>query len=231
MVDRSALKTGSQANRIRLIGDHLPARVTPADLDFGPGVTVQRILSSTPSEIVADVDVASDAALGKRDVGLRHSVLPAAVAIYDRVDYIKVVPDSAMAAFGDKTRARGYQQFEAIGYQRGSDGKLHTADDVELGPLDAKDVAWSLEVFYSSPGSSTDFVGKITPSGFFAPAAVNPNANVDVWVVATAKTLTGQSGQPLVGKSYMVVTVPLYTLNGRRYVRDLDRWIDDGPAQ
>ena len=159
-----------------------------------------------------------------------HSVLPGAIAIYDRVDYIKVAPDSAMAAFGDQAHGRGYQQFEAIGYQRGPDGKLHTADDVELGPLDPNDVTWSLEVFYSSPGSSTDFVGKISPSGFFTPAADNPNANFDVWVVATLSR-KGQNGKPLVGKSYMVVTVPTYTLNGRRYVRDLDRWIDDGPAQ
>jgi len=231
MLDRPSLKTGSQGNRIRLIGDRLPAHVTLADLDFGPGVTVRRMVSSTPSEIVAEVDVAADAALGKRNVSLRGSVLPAALAIYDRVDYIKIAPDSAMAAFGDQTRPRGYEQFEAIGYQRGPDGKLHTADDVELGRLDPSDVAWSLEVFYSTPGSSTDFVGKISPSGFFAPAALNPSANFDVWVVATAKTLTGPTGKPLVGKSYMVVTVPVYTLNGRLYVRDLDRWIDDGPAQ
>src|ERR1700733_7902348 len=32
--------------------------------------------------------------------------------------------------------------------------------NVELGAVDPKDVAWSLEVFYSTPGSSTDFVGK-----------------------------------------------------------------------
>jgi quinohemoprotein amine dehydrogenase len=228
MVDRPALKTDSQANRIRLIGDQFPAHMTPADLDFGPGVTVQRIVSSTPSQVIAEVDVASDAALGKRDVAFRHSVLPAAIAIYDRVDYVKVAPDSALAAFGDRTHARGYQQFEAIGYQRGADGKPHTPDDVDLGPLNADDVAWSLEVFYAAPGSSTDFVGKISPSGFFTPAVENPNANFDVWVVATVKN---NSNKPLVGKSYMVVTVPMYTLNGRRYVRDLDRWIDDGPAQ
>ena len=228
MLDRASLKAGSESNRVRLIGDHFPTRVMPADLDFGSGVAVRRIVSSTPSEIVAEVDVASDAAPGKRDVGFQQTLLRGAIAIYDRVDYIKVAPDSAMAAFGSETRARGYQQFEAIGYQRGPDGKLHTADDLELGPLDPKEVAWSLEVFYSGPFSSTDFVGKISPSGFFTPAAANPNANFDVWVVATAKR---ESNKPLVGKSYMVVTVPMYTLNGRRYVRDLDRWIDDGPAQ
>jgi quinohemoprotein amine dehydrogenase len=231
MLDRSSLKTGSQSNRIRLIGDQFPSRIAPADLDFGAGVTVRRIVSSTPSEIVAEVDVASDAALGKRDTAFQRSALAGAIAIYDRVDYVKVAPDSAMAAFGDQAHPRGYQQFEAIGYQRGPDGKLHTADDVELGPINAKDVTWSLEVFYSSPGSNTGLVGKIGPSGFFTPAAANPNANFDVWAVATVNGEKDKNGKPLVGKSYMVVTVPIYTLNGRQYVRDLDRWIDDGPAQ
>jgi quinohemoprotein amine dehydrogenase len=140
-----------------------------------------------------------------------------------------------MAAFSDQDHAPGYQKFEAIGYQRGPDGRMHTPDDVELGPLDALSglggVTWSLEVFYSNPGSKTDYVGKIDPSGFFTPSAANPSANFDVWVVATANALTAQNGKPLAGKSYMVVTVPIYTLNGRRYVRDLDRWVDDGPAQ
>jgi hypothetical protein len=88
-----------------------------------------------------------------------------------------------------------------------------------------------MEVFYQAPGNSTDFVGKVSPAGFFAPALDSPNNNFDVWVIATAKNDNDKNGRPLVGKSYMVVTVPMYTLNGRRYVRDLDRWIDDGPAQ
>ena len=32
----------------------------------------------------------------------------------------------------------------------------------------------------------------------------------NVWVVATAKTEKGKDGKPLVGKSYLVVTVPTY---------------------
>jgi quinohemoprotein amine dehydrogenase len=229
-LDRASLKTGSEASRIRLLGDHLE-HAAAADLDFGPGVTVRRVVSSTPAEVVAELDVSTDAPLGKRDVRFRGSTLPHAVAVYDRIDYIKVMPDSAMAAFGDQSHARGYRQFEAIGYQRGPDGRLHTADDVNLGPLNPDDISWSLEVFYSKPGADTDFVGKISPSGFFSPAEKNPNANFDVWVVATSKSEKDPRGKPLVGKSYMVVTVPSYTLNGRRYVRDLDRWVDDGPAQ
>ena len=230
-LDRTAFKAGSQANRIRLAGDHFPPQATPADLDFGPGITVRRIVSSTPVEITAELDVAPDAPLGKRDVHFRSSTLPGALAIYDRIDYIKILPDSSMAAFGDQAHQRGYQRFEAVAYQRGPDGRLHTPDDVELGPLDPSDLDWSLDVFYSKSGASTDFVGAISPSGFFTPAAQSPNANFDVWVVATSKTDKGVNGKPLVGKSYMVVTVPSYTFNGRRYVRDLDRWVDDGAAQ
>jgi len=231
IVDPPSLKTGSEASHIRLIGDRIPAQVTPADLDFGPGVTVRRIVSRGSGEIIAQVDVGSDAALGKRDVALFRSVAPRAIAIYDRVDYIKVTPESALAAFGDQTRARGYQQFDAIAYQRGADGKLHTSDDVELGRLSPNEITWSLEVFYEAPASSTAFVGQVSPSGFFTPAVVSPNNNFDVWVIATAKSDKNKNGRPLVGKAYLVVTVPTYTLNGRRYVRDLDRWLDDGPAQ
>jgi len=102
---------------------------------------------------------------------------------------------------------------------------------VELGRLNPNDVTWSMEVFYAAPGSSSDFVGKVSPTGFFTPAAASPNNNFDVWMIATDKVNKDKNGRPLVGKAYLVVTVPMYTLNGRKYVRDLDRWIDDGPAE
>ncbi len=231
LLDRSSLKTGSEANRVRLIGDKFPARVTPADLDFGSGITIRRIVSNTKTEVVAEVDVASDASLGKRDVALFGSVAKGAIAIYDRVDYIKVTPESALASFADQSHASGYQQFEAVGYQRGPDGRLHTADDLELGPLPHDDVTWSMEVFYEAENHITDFVGKLSPTGFFTPAAHSPGTNFDVWVIATAKDAKNKDGKPLIGKSYVVVTVPSYTFLGHRYVRDLDRWIDDGSAQ
>jgi quinohemoprotein amine dehydrogenase len=84
--DRFAFKTGAQAAPVRLIGDHLPASVTAADLDFGSGVSVRRIVSHNESEIVAELDIAADAVPGKRDISLRRAVLPNAIAIYDRVD-------------------------------------------------------------------------------------------------------------------------------------------------
>jgi quinohemoprotein amine dehydrogenase len=227
LVEPPSFKAGSNANRIRLIGDRFPSQVTPADVTVGAGITVRRIISSTPGEIVAEVDVAADALPGKRNVSFRSSTLESAVAIYDRVDYLKVTPESSLATFGSQAYARGFQQFEAIGYQRGADGRPHTADDLELGPVP---VAWSMEVFYEVDPNTQDRVGTVSATGFFTPAAANPGNNYDVWIIATAKTETGTDRKPLVGKGYLVVTVPTYTFEGRTFVRELGRWIEEGSS-
>lgn len=215
-VDRRSLKAGSSAQRVRLIGDNLPGDVAAADLDFGSGVKVRRVISHTAGEVVAELDTAMDAVPGPRDVVLRRSVLQSAIAVYDRIDYIKVSPESALARLGSDVHPKGYQQFEAIAYNRGADGKTHTADDVELGPIDA---TWSLEEFYSVYGDDDkEFVGTLSPTGFFSPALDGPNPKRkfsrnnygDIWVVATAKNEKDQDGKPFVGKSYLVVTVPAY---------------------
>ena len=214
--DRSLLKSGTQGTRVRLLAESLPAQIAPPDLDFGTGVTVKRIVSHTPTEIVAEVDVAADAVPGKRDIAFRRSVLQSAIAVYDRIDYVKVTPDSALAHLGSQQHPKGYQQFEAVAYQRGADGKAHTADDVELGPIDAN---WSVEEFYSVYGDDDkEFVGSLSSTGLFNPASDGPNPQRkfsrnnygDVWVVATAKNEKDKDGKPLTGKSYLVVTVPTY---------------------
>jgi quinohemoprotein amine dehydrogenase len=224
-VDPPSLKIGSKASSLRLMGDNIPARVTSGDINLGPGLIVRRIVRSNSSEVVAEVDVVPNAAPGKRDVRLEKSALKDALSIYDRVDYIKVTPESSLAAFGAQNYARGFGQYEAIGYQRGPDGKLHTDDDLELGTVD---VRWSVEVFYAVDSSGNDKIGRVSPAGLFFPAAESPGINYDIWVIATATHETNKEGQPLVGKGYVVVTVPEYTFNGRRYVRDLDRWIEEG---
>ena len=162
------------------------------------------------------MDVAADAVPGKRDISFRRSVLPSAIAVYDRIDYIKVTPDSALAHLGSDVHPKGYEQFEAIAYQRGADGKPHTADDVELGPID---VSWSMEEFYATYGDDDrEFVGSLSEAGLFTPSSDGPNPQRkfsrnnygDVWVVATAKNEKDTDGKPLIGKSYLVVTVPTY---------------------
>jgi quinohemoprotein amine dehydrogenase len=215
-VDRTMFKLGSQANRIRLIGDNVPAQVAPADLEFGSGITVKRIVSRTKGEIVAEVDVAANAVPGKRDIAFGRSVLQSAIAVYDRVDYIKVLPEASLAHLGSDVHPKGFEQFEAVGYQRGADGKVRTADDVELGPID---VTWSVEEYLSVYGDDDkDFIGTLSPTGLFTPALDGPNPKRkfsrnnygDVWVVATAKNEKDKDGKALTGRSYLVVTVPTY---------------------
>ncbi len=215
--DRTMLKIGTQANRLRLIGDNFPAQLAPGDLDFGSGVTVRRIVSHNSGEVVAEVDVAAGAVPGKRDIAFRRSVLENAIALYDRVDYIKVLPEASIAHLGSDVHPKGYEQFEAVAYQRGADDKLHTADDVELGSID---VSWSLEEYLSVYGDDDkDFVGTLNAStGLFTPALDGPNPKRkfsrnnygDVWVVATAKNEKDKDGKPLTGRSYLVVAVPTY---------------------
>ena len=215
-VNVSALKTGSKGAQVRLFVDALPAKVAVADLDLGAGIKVNRIVSSGAGEVVAEVDVAADAVSGKRDARFGRSNLPNAIAVYDRLDYIKVTPQTALSHLGSETHPKGYQQFEAIGYNRGADGKPQTDDDVELGPVD---VTWSVEEFYAIFGDDDKgFVGRLSPTALFVPASDGPNPERklmrnnygDVWVVATSKTDKDSFGKPVAGKAYLVVTVPTY---------------------
>lgn len=218
-LDRASLKTGSQAQRVRILGDSLPSQLAASDLDFGSGVSVRSVVSHTASEVVAEVDVAANAISGKRDVSVGRAVLPNAIAVYDRIDSIKVIPGTSIARLGGASQhPKGYQQFEAMAYNRGVDNKPNTADDVELGPVE---VNWSVEEFHEMFGDDDkEFVGTLSPTGLFTPALDGPNPQRKqmrnnygtVWAVATAKNEKDQNGQPLTGRSYLVVAPPLYII-------------------
>ena len=218
-VDRASLQTGSMAQRVRILGDSFPAQLTPADLDLGSGVTVRRIVSHTAHEVVAEVDVAAKAISGRRDIAIGGAVLPNAIAVYDKIDYIKVLPGTSIARLGGASqRPKGYQQFEVMAYNRGADDKPNTADDVEVGPID---VTWSVEEFFEVFGDDDkDFVGTLSQTGLFTPALDGPNPKRvqsrdnygTVWVVATAKTEKDKFGHLLTGRSYLAVSPPLYII-------------------
>ncbi len=226
-LDRTALRTGATGEQVRIFGDNFPADLAVSDLDFGSGIAVKRIVSRAGNLLTVEVDVAKDAILGKRDVAVRRSVSTAAVAVYDKVDYIKVSPEAALARLGGTTHPKGYQQFEAIAYNRGPDNKPQTADDVNLGPVE---VEWSVEEFLAVFGDDDkDFVGTLSATGLFTPAGEGPNPKRrfqrnnygDVWVVATYKpkegeaakpqeAAAGKESKPLTARGHLVVTIPLY---------------------
>jgi quinohemoprotein amine dehydrogenase len=214
-VDIYSLKSGSTANEVKIYGDHFPAALSAADIDLGTGLTVKKVTSQTPDLLKVVVDVAAKATPGKRDVAVKNAVAPAAFAVYDHIDYLKVSPQTPLAHLGGEAHAKGYTQFEAIAYANGPDGKPNTPDDIELGPVPA---TWNLEEFVATVGDDdVDFVGNLdAKTGLFTPALDGPNPKRrfgrnnygDVWVVATYKP--AGADQPVSGRSYLVVAIPQY---------------------
>ena len=218
-VDRPALRTGSSGQRVRILGDNLPTGLRADEIDLGAGVTVRRVVSASAGEIAVDVDVDTAAIPGRRDVAVRGTVLTAAYAVFDKIDYLKVTPEAALSRLGGDSHPKGYQFFEAAAWHRGADGKPNTPDDVNLGWVD---VQWSMEEFLAEYGDDDiNFVGALSPAGLFTPASEGPNPKRkygrnnygDVWVVATLKDAPAdisRDGKTLTGRGHLVVTIPLY---------------------
>ena len=77
------------------------------------------------------MDVAPTAVFGKRDVVLRTlGSAGSALRFTTRSTTSRSRPRLRMSRLGSDVHPKGYQQFEAVGYHRGADGKPHTADDV-----------------------------------------------------------------------------------------------------
>jgi len=220
----SMIKTGASRQELHLYGANLPANASPADVNFGPGVTVDRIVSATPTQMVVSVSVAPNAAVGRRSVMVAGATGDASVSVFSTVDYIKVLPQAGIARLGGGAAfQKQYQQFEAIGYSKGPDGKPDTKDDVELGLVDA---LWTIEEFTATfNDDDKDFVGEIdAETGLFTPNIDGPNpkrknnANNfgDVWVVAAYPRNLGRdtaaNARPVKGRAHLLVTVPAYII-------------------
>src|SRR5690606_17712811 len=153
---------------------------------------------------------------GARDAFVAGATLAGALAVYDRVDAIRVAPELGAARVGGIVVPPQYQWFEAIAYQRGPDGRAGTEDDLRLGPVQAE---WSLEEYpVSYEDDDLRFVGKIDRAGLFTPNVDGPNPersgnrnNIgEVWVVATYRDAAGGGSEPLQARSYLVVMPPLH---------------------
>jgi len=215
-ISGGGIMAGAKGQQLTIFGDAFPAGLTAHDIDLGKGLMVTKIASASPSELVLTVDAAPGVTSGVHDVSVGTAVLSAALPVYHRIDYIKVMPETALARLGGAAHPAGFGQFEAWGYDAGPDGKPYTADDVKVGVVDAD---YSLEEFRATWfDDDIDYVGKISKAGFFTPNLDGPNparsGNRDnygnVWVVATAKTAHDSTGKPLIGKAYLVVTIPSF---------------------
>jgi len=66
-----ALKAGGKGVPVHIYGDNLPASVAPGDVDLGAGVTVTKVVSAGPHELVVNVDVADKTISGMRDLSVK----------------------------------------------------------------------------------------------------------------------------------------------------------------
>jgi quinohemoprotein amine dehydrogenase len=217
--DRTALKQGAAAQELKIYGTNLASSLRVSDIDLGPGITVSRVVSATPDLATVTVDVNASATAGARDLFVAGASRPKALAVYDKLDTIKVKPDWAMARVGGNSFPKMLAQFEVWGFSNGADGKPDSPDDIELGLVDG---AWTMEE-YAAIYNDDDikFVGTLNEAtGRFTPNIEGPNParsgsrnNVgDVWVVAKVlgDAVSGKPAPTLRARAHLLVTVPLY---------------------
>jgi len=218
-VGHPMLASGATRQEVHLFGANLPTRLE-AGPDFGPGISVDGVVRATPSEVVVSVSVAPSAPIGRRTVVLPGATGSATLSIYDTIDFIRVRPEAGLSRLGGGRFPKGYQQFEAVAFAFGPDGRPDTSDDIEIGPVDA---SWGLEEYaVTYDDNDKEFVGGIDPaSGLFTPNLDGPNPQRkhrgnnlgDVWVVATFPRTATRGDSPthvLRARAHLLVTVPLY---------------------
>lgn len=211
-VSQAALRTNTKAQPLTIFGANLPTVATSLALSLGPGVQVDRVVRATPDSVSVLVSVDSGATVGMRDLFVGGAALRPGIAIYDKIDRMRVLPRHGLARVGGANFPKQYVQFEAFAFHDGPDRKPETDDDLNLGPLP---VTWSLEEYaVTFDDDDLKFVGSIDQRGLFTPAIDGPNParsgsrnNIgDVWVVATYKP----AGAPVMkARSLLVSTVPL----------------------
>ena len=197
---------------VRVFGGGLTAGFG-LSLDFGSGVTAVSLSVPSGGSLRVTLTVADDAQIGARDLFAFGSLLENAIVVHDGVDRIAVTPETGMARVGGVNFPKGYQTYEAIGFDDGPDGEPDTDDDLSLGRVD---VSWTVEEYAATFGDDdVSFIGSMRQDGTFVPAIDGPNPervgsrnNVgDAWVIATHRTTDGEE---LRARAHLLVTVPLY---------------------
>jgi quinohemoprotein amine dehydrogenase len=208
-----AIRRGAAHTSVRIIGINLPSAAGTGSLNLGEGIKIERVTGSV-DHMDAVISVEPGAKPGSRTVHAGSAGGPARLIVYDKVDYIRVVPDRAMGRLGGIRYPKRFVQFEAHAYSNGSDGVPATSDDLDLGPVKA---SWSTSEAYAAySDKDVPYVGTVDQNGLFIPAVEGPNAvrprvtnNAgDVWVEASYAPQVGQV--PLKARAYILVTIPRY---------------------
>ena len=160
-----------QPTTVRLIGQNLQG-----DLDFGPGVKVEQIVSRDANQVVAVLRADAGAKAGAHTVQVGSTKLTQGLFTYPKLDYIKVLPENPIARVGGNggSRPKVPAQLEAVGYLVGPDGKPGTADDIAVGVVPA---SWQVGNLNENAEAmkDKDFAGHMEANGLFWPGDAGPN--------------------------------------------------------
>jgi len=193
---------------LTIVGNNLNGKIS-----LPKGIKVKKVLERTNNKIVLDVYSTATAQSLNGDIKVGSSVRKNALAVYDKVDNIKVFPQYAIARVGDGGGKMPKQHaiFEAYGFNAGKDNKIGTADDIPLGVVNA---SWRIEAFNEIAKHDEDvkYVGTIdTYSGRFTPSFAGPNPKRkfstnnagNIKVIATYK----DENKEIQADSHLIVTV------------------------
>ncbi|MBL8230555.1 MAG: quinohemoprotein amine dehydrogenase subunit alpha, partial [Bryobacterales bacterium] len=207
-VDTPRLPQGASGAKLVIYGVGLPSSGV---LSLGAGISA-KILEGTAERVIATVNVDASAPTGYRDLHFAGAVKQNALAVYGKIDGLKVRPLAGLARVGGIRFPKQLQQFEAIAFSNGPDDKPDTKDDVELG---AVEVTWSVEEFTATfRDDDRQFSGTLDGNGLFTPAVDGPNDrrsgnrnNIgDLWIVATHNA----GGKTLRARAHLLVAPPVY---------------------
>jgi len=199
------IRTGETAT-LRIVGTGLDGEVK-----LPRGLTLVETVSRDAQQLVLKVAATQAAPRGLKPLAVGGA--KAQLAVFSRIDYVKVSPDYAIGRIGGNGGSTPVVQgrFEAIAHSAGRDGKKGTRDDWVIGPVPA---TWSVEPFDATALHDRDaeFAGIMNPdTGVFTPAGAGPNPKRrmstnnagNLNAVATVK----EGGKALVGKGHFIVTV------------------------
>lgn len=206
-----AIKAGKKAI-LTITGANLSSDITLPD-----SLKLLKVVSKTKNKVELEV-LAKDTKTTKAyDIKVNKETIKNSIAVYDKVDSIKITPEFAIARYGKETEKikKEYAAFEAVGFNNGPDGKPNTKDDIFLGTLPA---LWNMEPYDHQAEEDKDilFAGSIDRyTGVFTPSEGGPNpsrklnAN-NVGNLKVTATYFVKDGEKLTAESHLISTVPKF---------------------
>lgn len=197
-VQPAFIKAGDE-REITLVGNGLSGKP-----ELGAGVQVTEILEQTPTLVRLKARAAADAAPGQREVTL-GTLKGVNLAVYDKVEEVKVVPAFSIARIGENGASvpKVQGRFEAEAWGKDANGQ-----PLRIGYLPA---TWKVEPFNERAVEDEDvkFAGQMQADGVFVPGGAGPNPARKMMTnnAGNLKVIATLADGGQTGEGHMIVTV------------------------